>query len=308
MAEFSYDLSKYLPFRDAQACRNARAIRREDITRHPNSNFRIRVIENDQAFQFAQIVDIVAGIKRALDEGRDKYVIILPAPMPAYALVAHMINELNIPCHHVHTFNMDEYVGLPEEHPESYHSFMWNNFFSHVDIKKENVHILNGNAKNLVEECASYEQKITEAGGIQLFLGGIGVDGHIAFNEPFSSLTSRTRVKTLTYDTKVVNSRFFDNDVAKVPSTAMTVGVATVMDAKQVVIVVNGHAKARALQAAVEGPVSHMWTISALQMHPKAIIVCDEPATDELKVSTWKYFKDIESEHLDPEKLLRHIH
>jgi len=162
--------------------------------------------------------------------------------------------------------------------------------------------------KNLVEECASYEQKITEAGGIQLFLGGIGVDGHIAFNEPFSSLTSRTRVKTLTYDTKVVNSRFFDNDVAKVPSTAMTVGVATVMDAKQVVIVVNGHAKARAVQAAVEGPVSHMWTISALQMHPKAIIVCDEPAADELKVSTWKYFKDIESEHLDPEKLLRHIH
>ncbi len=254
---------------------------------------------------------IASTIKAFKPTSARPFVLGLPtgsSPLGTYRELISLYKEGYVSFEHVVTFNMDEYVGLPEEHPESYHSFMWNNFFSHVDIKKENVNILNGNARNLVEECASYEQKITEAGGIQLFLGGIGVDGHIAFNEPFSSLTSRTRVKTLTYDTKVVNSRFFDNDVAKVPSTAMTVGVATVMDAKQVVIVVNGHAKARALQAAVEGPVSHMWTISALQMHPKAIIVCDEPATDELKVSTWKYFKDIESEHLDPEKLLRHIH
>ena len=112
---------------------------------------------------------------------------------------------------------MDEYVGLPEDHPESYHTFMWKNFFNHIDIKKENVHILNGNAEDLEAECANYEKQIAEIGGIDLFMGGIGPDGHIAFNEPGSSLSSRTRIKTLTTDTIIANSRFFDNDVNKVP-------------------------------------------------------------------------------------------
>lgn len=196
------------------------------------------------------------------------------------------------------TFNMDEYVNLPEEHPESYHSFMWTNFFSHIDIKKENVHILNGNAPDLAAECAQYEAAIVAAGGIDLFMGGIGPDGHIAFNEPGSSLTSRTRVKTLTTDTIIANCRFFDNDVNLVPKTALTVGVGTVMDAKEVLIVCNGHNKARALQHGIEGGVSQMWTISALQMHPHAIIVCDEAACGELKVDTYKYFKDIEKDNL----------
>ncbi|MBQ7527755.1 MAG: glucosamine-6-phosphate deaminase, partial [Bacteroidaceae bacterium] len=123
-------------------------------------------------------------------------------------------------------------------------------------------------------------------------------DGHIAFNEPFSSLQSRTRVKSLTTDTIIANSRFFENDVNKVPKTALTVGVGTVMDAKEVLIVVNGHNKARALQHAIECGVSQEWTISALQMHPHAIIVCDEAATDELKHGTYKYFKDIEKDNL----------
>jgi glucosamine-6-phosphate deaminase len=203
------------------------------------------------------------------------------------------------------TFNMDEYVGLPKDHPESYYSFMWNNFFSHIDIKKENANILNGNAEDLEAECASYEEKIKKVGGIKLFLGGIGPDGHIAFNEPASSLSSRTRVKKLTYDTLVANSRFFDNDVNKVPKTALTVGVGTVMDAEEVLIIVNGHNKARALQHAIEGGVNHMWTISALQIHHRGIIVCDEEATVELKVATFKYFKDIESENLEPSTLLK---
>jgi glucosamine-6-phosphate deaminase len=203
------------------------------------------------------------------------------------------------------TFNMDEYVNLPEEHPESYHSFMWNNFFSHVDIQKENVNILNGNAPDLEAECASYEEKIKKAGGVKLFLGGIGPDGHIAFNEPGSSLSSRTRIKTLTYDTIVANSRFFDDDINKVPKTALTVGVGTVLDAEEVLIIVNGHNKARALRHAIEEGVNHIWTISALQMHPKGIIVCDEEATDELKVGTVKYFKNIESDNLDPATLLK---
>lgn len=199
---------------------------------------------------------------------------------------------------HVITFNMDEYVNLPEEHPESYHSFMWTNFFSHIDIKKENVHILNGNAPDLEAECVAYEKAIVEAGGIDLFMGGIGPDGHIAFNEPFSSLSSRTRVKSLTSDTIIANSRFFDYDVNKVPKTALTVGVGTVLDAKEVLIVCNGHNKARALKHAIEGAVCQEWTISALQLHPHAIIVCDEEATDELKHGTYKYFKDIEKDNL----------
>ena len=202
------------------------------------------------------------------------------------------------------TFNMDEYVNLPEEHPESYHSFMWENFFSHIDIQKKNVNILNGNAKDLGAECENYEKKIKGTGGVELFIGGIGPDGHIAFNEPGSSLSSLTRVKTLTYDTKVANSRFFGNDITKVPKTALTVGVKTVMDAREVLIIVNGHNKARALQKVVEEGVNHIWTASALQLHPRGIIVCDDAATVELKVGTINYFKDIEAENLDAGKLL----
>jgi glucosamine-6-phosphate deaminase len=203
------------------------------------------------------------------------------------------------------TFNMDEYVGIPEDHPESYHSFMWNRFFKHVDIQKKNVNILNGNAKDLEKECSDFEARIKSVGGIYLFLGGIGPDGHIAFNEPGSSLSSRTRIKTLTYDTIVANSRFFDNDVNRVPKEALTVGVATVLDAKEVLIIISGYVKARALAQAVEGGVNHMWTVSALQLHPHGIIVCDDDATMELKVATVKYFKDIESANLDPLTLLK---
>ena len=220
------------------------------------------------------------------------------SPLGLYKHLVEMNKAGKVSFQNVITFNMDEYVGLPEEHPESYHSFMWTNFFSHIDIKKENVHILNGNAKNLEAECAQYEDAIAAAGGIDLFMGGIGPDGHIAFNEPFSSLQSRTRVKSLTTDTIIANSRFFDNDVDKVPKTALTVGVGTVMDAREVLIVANGHGKARALHHAIECAVSHEWTISALQQHPHAIIVCDEAATDELKHGTYKYFKDIEKDNL----------
>jgi glucosamine-6-phosphate deaminase len=139
------------------------------------------------------------------------------------------------------TFNMDEYVKIPEDHPEYYHSFMWKNFFSHIDIKKENVHILDGNALDLVKECADYEKAIEAAGGIDLFMGGVGPDGHLAFNEPGSSLSSKTRVKTLTTDTIIANSRFFDGDLSKVPTQALTVGIGTVMAAKEVLLVCNGH-------------------------------------------------------------------
>ncbi|GAB7348862.1 hypothetical protein MBLNU459_g7564t2 [Dothideomycetes sp. NU459] len=183
---------------------------------------------------------------------------------------------------------MDEYVGIPREHPESYHSFMYKHFFSHVDIDPSNINILNGNAPDLEAECIAYEEKIKRAGGIELFLGGIGPDGHIAFNEPGSSLKSRTRVKTLAYDTIIANSRFFDNDLDKVPKMALTVGVQTVLEAREVVIIITGAHKALALQKCIEGGVNHMWTLSSLQMHAHAMIVVDEDATLELQVKTVK--------------------
>ena len=240
---------------------------------------------------------VIGRINAAKPTPEKPFVLGLPtgsSPEGMYACLVKACKEGRVSFQNVITFNMDEYVGLPEEHPESYHSFMARNLFDHIDIKKENVHILNGNAEDLEAECEHYEQMILEAGGVDLFIGGIGPDGHIAFNEPCSSLSSRTRQKTLTTDTIIANCRFFDNDVNKVPKSALTVGVGTVMDAKEVMILVNGHHKARALQAAVEGPVTHYWTISALQTHRHGIIVCDEAATHELKVGTYKYFKDIE--------------
>lgn len=214
------------------------------------------------------------------------------SPLGLYRQLIKLYEAGKISFRNVVTFNMDEYVALPEEHPESYHSFMWNNFFSHIDIKPENVHILNGNAADLKAECENYEKMIEDAGGIDLFMGGIGPDGHIAFNEPGSSLASRTRVKTLTTNTIQANCRFFDNDVNKVPKRALTVGVGTVMAAKEVLLVVNGPAKSNALRHVIDEGVNHMWTASALQMHQHGVIVCDEEACVDLKLSTYQYFKD----------------
>jgi glucosamine-6-phosphate deaminase len=236
-------------------------------------------------------------IKKAEPTADNPFVLGLPtgsSPLGVYREMVNLHKEGKLSFKNVVTFNMDEYVGLPEDHPQSYHYFMQDNLFGHVDIPKENINIPNGNAKDLQQECWDYEQKIKQAGGIDLFLGGIGEDGHIAFNEPGSSLSSRTRVKTLTYDTRVTNARFFDGKVDRVPKTALTVGVGTVMDAHEVVILVSGIKKARALRKMIEEGVNHMWTSSMLQLHPHGIVVCDEEATMELRVGTVKYFKDIE--------------
>ena len=249
---------------------------------------------------------IARKIQLAAPTSEKPFVLGLPtgsSPLGVYKELIALNKSGKISFRHVVTFNMDEYVGIPKDHPQSYHTFMWNNFFSEIDILPENVNILNGNPENLKEECARYEQKINWLGGIDLFLGGIGPDGHIAFNEPGSSLASRTRDKELNYDTIVANSRFFNNDVNQVPKLALTVGVATILDSKEVLIIVNGFGKARALKHAVEEGVNHMWTISALQLHPKGMIVCDEHATYELKVGTYKHFKSIEENNLEPEKL-----
>jgi glucosamine-6-phosphate deaminase len=195
---------------------------------------------------------------------------------------------------HIVTFNLDEYVGLPETHPQSYHAYMNRNFFNHVDIPRTQIHLLNGNAADIDAECQTYEDQIHAYGGIELLIGGVGEDGHVAFNEPGSSLGSRTRIKTLSHSTKLANARFFDNDMNNVPDCALTMGVGTILDAREVLILAQGYSKAIALHHAIENGVNHMWTISALQLHPRSIMVCDEDATLELKVKTVKYFKALE--------------
>jgi len=254
---------------------------------------------------------VVSKINAAKPTDSKPFVLGLPtgsSPLGMYKCLIELYNKKVVSFENVVTFNMDEYIGLPKEHEQSYHSFMWNNFFSHIDIKSENVNILNGNAFDLNAECEAYEAKMGKLGGVDLFLGGIGPDGHIAFNEPGSSFASRTRIKTLTTDTIIANSRFFNNDINQVPKTALTVGVGTILAAKEVLIMVNGHNKARALAQAVEGSINQMWTITALQLHAKGIIVCDDMATFELKVGTYNYFKDIEKDNIDPKSLLnRHF-
>ena len=240
------------------------------------------IIENtpQQVAQWAANY-IIAQIKNKEQHTSSPFVLGLPTgstPLETYKELIRRHKTGEVSFKNVITFNMDEYVGLPEEHPESYHSFMWNNFFKHVDIRPENVNILDGNADDLAKECADYEARIVEAGGIDLFMGGVGEDGHIAFNEPFSSLNSRTRLKTLTQDTIQVNARFFGGDISLVLAT--------------------GHKKARAVRHGVEGSYNHQWTISALQVHPNGILVCDDPAAEELRVATYRYFKDIERENL----------
>ena len=250
---------------------------------------------------------VAARINEANPTPEKPFVLGLPTGSSPLGMYRHLI-ELNkqgkVSFRNVVTFNMDEYRGIPRDHEQSYYTFMWTNFFSHIDINRDNVNILNGNAEDPVEECRRYEEKIASYGGIDLFLGGVGPDGHIAFNEPGSSLTSKTRMKTLTQDTIIANSRFFDNNVDLVPKTALTVGVGTIMAAKSVLLIVNGYNKARALHHGVEGGISQMWTISALQMHPKALIVADEDACADLKVSTYRYFKDIEAANIDPDTQL----
>lgn len=158
------------------------------------------------------------------------------SPLPIYRALITAFKERRVSFRHVVTFKMDKYVGLERNHPESYHSFMYTNFFNDIDISPENVNILDGNADSLTEECLAYEARIKALGGIELFLGGVGGDGHIAFNEFGSSLASRTRIKSLAYETMLANSRFFNSDLNSVPRMALTIGVQTIMEAREVII------------------------------------------------------------------------
>eukprot|EP01032_Pedospumella_encystans_P019118 gene19118-21747_t len=203
-------------------------------------------------------------------------------PVQLYKLLI----DMNLDWRQVSTFNLDEYVGLPKAHPQSYHSFMWANLFKHINIDPQNVHIPDGNAPDMALHCLAYEQKIRQAGGIDLQVLGIGTDGHIGFNEPSSSLGSRTRIKTLTRQTRQDNARFFGNE-DQVPSHVITMGIGTIMDARQHVLLAFGPHKARAVALTVEGPITAMVPASILQMHPDTRVYLDPEAAAQLQRSDY---------------------
>jgi glucosamine-6-phosphate deaminase len=194
--------------------------------------------------------------------------------------------SLKLDWHGVTTFNLDEYVGISPQHPQSYHHFMWENLFRHVNIAVKNVNIPDGLAKDIPKSCERYEEKIRAVGGIDVQLLGIGTDGHIGFNEPTSSLASRTRIKTLTPQTRKDNARFFGSE-ADVPHHCITMGIGTILDARHCVLLAFGKNKARAIAEAVEGPITSMNPASALQLHPKTTVFLDEEAASELKLTDY---------------------
>jgi glucosamine-6-phosphate deaminase len=260
----------------------------------------MRVIIKDS---FAECTSWVAGyiayrLKKAKPTEQKPFVLGLPTgstPLGVYQELVKMYQNKKISFDKVATFNIDEYVGLAPTNPQSYHWFMNENLFNHINIRQKNIHILDGLTKDYAEECQSYEKAIKAYGGIDLLLGGVGTDGHIGFNEPFSSLTSRTRIKTLAPSTIRDNSRFFNNDINKVPTQVLTMGIGTITDAKEIIIMASGLSKAEAIYQAIEGSVSHKWTITALQMHPSATLVLDTQAASKLYPETIEYFKSIEN-------------
>jgi glucosamine-6-phosphate deaminase len=179
------------------------------------------------------------------------------------------------------TFNLDEYVGLTPENPQSYHYFMYENLFRHINVSPQNIHIPSGTTDNYDAYCQWYEQRIVECGGIDLQVLGIGSDGHIAFNEPSSSLGSRTRIKTLAKPTIADNARFFDRP-ENVPIYAVTMGVGTILEARSIMLLAHGEKKAAAIAAAIEGPVTSMVTASALQLHRDVSSYLDRAAASQL--------------------------
>ncbi len=197
-------------------------------------------------------------------------------------LLYRKLIEMNLDWSSVTTFNLDEYIGLPREHPQTYHSFMWENLFRHINITEENIHIPDGNAEDIPQFCLKYEQQIHAAGGIDIQVLGIGTDGHIGFNEPTSSLASRTRIKTLTQQTRKDNARFFGSEEA-VPHHVITMGIGTIMEARQNLLLAFGQNKARAIAEAVEGPITASNPATILQMHPVTKLCIDEPAAADLK-------------------------
>ncbi len=208
-------------------------------------------------------------------------------PLPLYRELMRMHREESLDFSRVTTFNLDEYIGLSPDHEQSYHHFMWTHLFQHINVRPERVHLPDGLADDIPDCCAAYERAIHEAGGIDLQVLGIGSNGHIGFNEPTSSLASRTRVKTLTQQTVRDNARFFGGDESRVPHHAITMGIGTIMDARMTLVLAFGPGKADAVAAAVEGPVAATMPASILQHHPAATFFLDEAAATRLERSDY---------------------
>ncbi|HNS04682.1 MAG TPA: glucosamine-6-phosphate deaminase [Candidatus Saccharicenans sp.] len=236
--------------------------------------------DSEQASQLAARL-----VKKIIME-KDRPVLGLPTgntPLLLYRYLVEMHRKEGLNFSRVVTFNLDEYVGLSPDHPASFHYFMWKHLFSQVNIRPENVHIPDGLASDMEAHCRQYEEEIKVAGGLDIQILGIGTDGHIGFNEPTSSLSSRTRIKTLTEQTRKENATFFGAE-ENVPYHAITMGIGTILEAKICLLLAFGKKKARAIAQAIEGPVTSMVTASALQFHPRAIILLDEEAASELRL------------------------
>jgi len=203
------------------------------------------------------------------------------SPLTLYQELIRMHRKEGLDFSKVTTFNLDEYVGLPPSHDQSYHFFMWENLFKHINVDPRYIHIPAGMADDVEEQCEWYEKRIDEAGGIDLQILGIGGNGHIAFNEPGSSLGSRTRIKTLTEKTRQDNARYFDS-IDQVPKYAITMGIGTIMDAKRLILLASGKNKAQAIKNTLEGPISAMVPSTIVQMHQHAIVLIDEDAASML--------------------------
>ena len=200
-----------------------------------------------------------------------------------YAQLARMHRNEGLSFASCRTFNLDEYIGIPSDHPGSYRHYMNEHLFLKVDINLKNTYLPNGTAPDLRAECERYERAIAERGGIDIQLLGIGHDGHIGFNEPLSALRSRTREKALTLSTLQANAAMFDGNLDQVPRRAITMGVGTILESKRCIMLTTGASKAAILAKATEGPITAMVTASALQWHPHCTIVTDEAAAKKLE-------------------------
>lgn len=223
-------------------------------------------------------------------------------PEDTYKLLVETYKKGEVDFSGVRTFNLDEYLGLSRDHNQSYYWFMQDRLFKHINVKPENINLPDGMAKNPTQACAEYEEKIKAVGGIDLQLLGVGGNGHIAFNEPGSSLSSRTSVTTLTEQTIKDNARlFFGGNETEVPRFAITMGVGSILDAKQLLLLATGERKADVVKAFVEGPVSATITASALQLHPNAVVVVDEAAA--AKLENTEYYRWVQSQKEEYKKL-----
>ncbi len=220
-------------------------------------------------------------------------------PLGLYREMCRMYREEKLSFAQVKTFNLDEYLFLAPDHPQSYHHFMFQNLFNHLDVPRENIHIPDGMARDPEDFCRWYEEEIEKAGGLDLQVLGMGSDGHIGFNEPGSSLTSRTRIKTLDQQTIEDNSRFFNNK-KEVPRFAITMGVGTIMEAEEIILLAGGAKKAPIVARAIEGPITSQVTASVLQVHPRVVVILDEAAAASLERK--EYYKYVEEQRAQLEK------